>query len=82
MFTPCQVRKVVTGDVRWVKLVCLFIMGGGLCEQVGWAGVCRDARVWGFWIEYQYVFWECLFTTSEKEWQFCWWIGQSNDLNT
>ena len=82
MLTPCQLGKVVIGDVKWVMLVCMFIMGGGLCEQVGWAGVFRDSRVWGFLIEYQKVCWGCLFVTSEKEWQFCWWVGWSNDPNT
>ena len=39
MLTPSQLGKVLIGDVRWVRLACMFIMGGGLCEQVRWAGV-------------------------------------------
>ena len=30
MLTPCQLGKVVIGDVKWVMPVCMFIMGGGL----------------------------------------------------
>ena len=39
MLTPCQRGKVVIVDAKWVMLVCMFIMGGGLCKQVGWANV-------------------------------------------
>ena len=48
MLTPCQLGKVVIGDVKWVMLVCMFILGGGLCEQLGQAGVYCDSGVWGF----------------------------------
>ena len=60
----------------------MFIVGGGLCEQVGWAAVGRDSRVWQFWIEHQELFCKCLFATCEKDWQFCWWVGWSNNPNT
>ena len=53
MLTPSQLGKMLIGDVRWVRLVCMFIMGGRLCEQVRWAGVCHDSRVCGYWIEHQ-----------------------------
>ena len=32
MLTPCQQGKVVIVDIKWVILVCMFIMGGGLCK--------------------------------------------------
>ena len=34
MFTPSQLGKVLIGDVRWVRLVCMFNMGGGLVQQM------------------------------------------------
>ena len=55
MLTHCQLGKVVIGDARCkiIRLEFMFIMGGGLCEYVGWAGVCHDSRVEEFWIEYK-----------------------------
>ena len=53
MLIPCQLGKVVIGNVKQVMLVCMFIMGGQLCNWVGWASVYRNSRVWEFWIEYQ-----------------------------
>ena len=45
MLTPCQRGKVVIVDVKWIMLVRIFVMSGGLCKKVEWENVYRDLSV-------------------------------------